>query len=74
MISILTMEVTKKLNLFPPKGGTSPYYSPRMILHHSTLDFNKHFTYEFGQFVQAHNDDPTTKNTPKSRTIDCIYL
>ena len=74
MIQILVMEVTKKLNYFPPKGGVSTYYSPRMILHQSNLNYNTHFKFEFGQFVQATDDNPITKNTPQSRTIDCIYL
>ena len=74
MIKALVMEVTKKLNFFPPKGGVSKYYSPRMIMHHTSLDYNKNFQFEFGQFVQAHDDNPITKNTPAPRTIDCIYL
>ena len=74
MIKALVMEATKQLNFFPPKGGISQYYSPRMILHQSNLDYNKHFQYEFGQFVQAHNDNPKTKNTTAPRTLDCIYL
>ena len=74
MIKALVMEVTKKLNFFPPKGGVSKYYSPRMIMHQSSLDYTKHFQYEFGQFVQAHDNNTITKNTPASRTIDCIYL
>ena len=45
-----------------------------MILHQSTLNYDKHFTHEFGQSVQAHNDDPKTKNTTAPRTLDCIYL
>ena len=74
MIKALVMEATKKLNFFPPKGGISQYYGPRIILHQSNLDYKNHFQYEFGQFVQAHNDNPTTKNTTAPRTLDCIYL
>ena len=74
MIKALVMEATKKLNFFPPQGGVSQYYSPRMILHQSPLNYDKHFTHEFGQFVQAHNDNPKTKNTTAPRTLDCIYL
>jgi hypothetical protein len=33
MVKILAMESAKKLNFFPPKGGISSHYSPRMILH-----------------------------------------
>ena len=72
MIKYLVMEVTKKINFFPPKGGVSEYFSPRMILHHTTLNYLKHFKYEFGEYIQAHNDDPNTKNTPAPRTLACI--
>jgi hypothetical protein len=33
MLQVLVMVSTKKLNYFPPKGGTSIFYSPRMIMH-----------------------------------------
>ena len=33
MTKYLVTESCKKLNFFPPKGGISPYFSPRMILH-----------------------------------------
>jgi hypothetical protein len=62
MVKILTMECVKKLNFFPPKGGISPYYSPRMILHHQPLDYSKHCSIPFGSYVHAHNE-PDPKNT-----------
>eukprot|EP00977_Amphora_coffeiformis_P020517 scaffold8326_cov140-Amphora_coffeaeformis.AAC.6 len=34
------MEVARKLNFFPAKGGISKYYSPRAILHHRAVDYN----------------------------------
>ena len=43
-------------------------------MHWRKLDYNKHCQCEFGQYVQAHNDDPKTKNTPAPRTLDCIYM
>jgi Reverse transcriptase (RNA-dependent DNA polymerase) len=67
------MESAKKLNFFPPKGGISPYYSPRAILHQQNIDYNKHCSIPFGAYVQAHHE-PTIKNTQQPRTIDCIYL
>jgi hypothetical protein len=73
MVKILAMECAKKLNFFPPKGGISPYYSPRMILHQQSLDYSKHCYYPFGSYVQAHNE-PDPKNTQHPRTLDCIYL
>jgi hypothetical protein len=41
MVKILAMECAKKLNFFPPKGGVSPYYSPRMIMNQQSLDYNR---------------------------------
>ena len=43
-------------------------------MHQETLDYEKQFKYEFGQYGQGHNDDTNTKNTPAPHTIDCIYL
>jgi hypothetical protein len=48
MVKILAMESTKKLNFFPAENGISPYYSPRMIIHNETLDYNKHCMIPFG--------------------------
>jgi hypothetical protein len=73
MVKILAMEVTKKLNFFPPKGGISPYYSPRMILHQENLEYNKHCAIAFGTFVQA-RQEPSILNSQSPRTLDCVYL
>ncbi len=73
MIKILTMECAKKLNFFPPKGGISPYYSPRMIMHQQNLNYDKHCSIPFGSYVQAHHE-PEKSNTQHPRTLDCIYL
>ena len=60
MTKILAMECTKKLNFFPPKGGVSQYYSPRVILLQQPLDYHKHCSIAFGSYVQAHTEsDPT---------------
>jgi len=45
-----------------------------MIMHQETLDYEKQFKYEFGQYGQGHNDDTNTKNTPAPHAIGCIYL
>ena len=74
MIRYLVMESARKLNFFPSKGSVSQYFSPRAILHQVPLDYTKQFRYEFGQYVQAHDDNVVPKNTPKQCTIDCIYL
>jgi hypothetical protein len=73
MVQILAMESAKKLNFFPPKGGVSPYYSPRMIMHHEHIDYHKHCLNPFGSYVQAHQE-PSPTNTQHPRTLDCIYL
>jgi hypothetical protein len=73
MAKILTMEYAKKLNFFPPSGGISPYYSPRMTMHQQSLDYEKHCSIPFGTYVQAHTE-PDPKNTQHPRTLDCIYL
>ena len=73
MVKVLAIEVTKKLNFFPPSGGVSPYYSPRMILHQQNLEYNKHCAIAFGTYVQAHHE-PTATNSQSPRTLDCIYL
>ena len=73
LVQYFVMESAKKLNYFPPKGGISPYYSPRMIVHHENLEFEKHCEIPFGHYVQAH-DEPTHKNSLAPRTRDCLYL
>ena len=73
MVQVLAMECAKKLNFFPPKGGISPFYSPRMILHQANLDFSKHCSIPFGTYVQAHQE-PNPTNAQHPRTLDCIYL
>ena len=73
MIRYLAMNQVNQLNLFPVKGGVSPYYSPRMILNQSNLDYNKHCTVPFGAYVQA-NHETTKTNSNVNRTLDAIYL
>jgi hypothetical protein len=73
MIRYLAMVSTANLNLFPVKGGISPYYSPRMLIHHKTIDYGKHCVIPFGNYVQAtHENNP--KNSMRTRTLDAIYL
>ena len=44
-----------------------------MILESKNLDWYKHCTFVFGEYVQA-VDDPDPKNTNAPRTLDCSYL
>ena len=73
MIQYLSMECTSKLNIFPAKGGISPYYSPRILLNQRTLDYKKECQVPFGAYVQAHNQ-PTYTNSNAPCTLDAIYL
>jgi hypothetical protein len=69
---LVTMQASK-LNLFPAKGGISPYYSPRTILGLPPLDYTKHYAVPFGAYVQANHETNQT-NSNAARTIDAIYL
>jgi hypothetical protein len=62
-----------QLNLFPAKGGISPYYSPRTILGLPVLDYDKHCTVPFGAYAQANHETNQT-NSNAAWTIDTIYL
>jgi hypothetical protein len=73
MIHYLAMNQANQLNLFPVKGGVSPYYSPRMLLNQTSLDFNKHCTVPYGAYVQANHETKRT-NSNVTRTLDAIYL
>jgi hypothetical protein len=44
LIRYLVQTQASQLNLFPAKGGISPYYSPSTILGLPTLDYAKHCT------------------------------
>jgi hypothetical protein len=73
MIRTMAMNQANQLNLFPAKGGVSPYYSPRMLLDQTSLDYNKHCTVPFRAYVQAnHKSTRTSSNT--TRMFDAIYL
>jgi hypothetical protein len=73
LVKYLVMESTKKLNFFPNKYGVSKVFSPRMIMHHENLEYERHCKYQIGEFVQAH-EEPNHTNTNASRALDCIYL
>jgi hypothetical protein len=73
MINYLAMIQANQLNLFPVKGGVSKYYSPRMILNQTNLDYTKHCVVPFGSYVQA-NHESTKTSSNVTRTLDTIYL
>jgi hypothetical protein len=73
LIWYLVQTQASQLNLFPAKGGISPYYSPRTILGLPALDYARHCAVPFGACIQAnHETDQTSSNA--SRTLDAIYL
>jgi hypothetical protein len=73
LIRYLVQTQASQLNLFPAKGGISPFYSPRTILGLPTLDYAKHCMAPFGAYVQAnHETNQTNSNT--SQMLDAIYL
>jgi hypothetical protein len=73
LIWYLVTTQASKLNLFPAKGGISPYYSPRTILGLPPLDYAKHCAVPFGAYVQANHETNQT-NSNAAWTIDAIYL
>jgi hypothetical protein len=52
-----------KLNLVPVKGGVSKYYSPRMILNQTNLDYTKHCVVPIGAYR------PTTSQRKRARML-----
>jgi hypothetical protein len=72
-IRYLVQTQASQLNLFPAKGGISPYYSPRTMLGLPTLEYVKHCTVPFGAYVQANHKTNQTKSNA-SQTLDAIYL
>jgi hypothetical protein len=73
LIRYLVQTQASQLNLFPARGGISPYYSPRTILGLPKLDYAKHCTVPFGAYVQA-NHETNQANLNSSQTLDTIYL
>ena len=48
------------LNAFPHQNGVSDTMSPRTIITGRHVDYNKHCKYEFGQYVQVHDQHDNT--------------
>ena len=60
------------INMFPEKGGVINV-SPKTLMTGVKLDYNKHFRFPFGSYVQVH-DEPSPTNSPTTRTIRAITL
>ena len=59
------------LNSVPSNTGVSPTMSPRTIITGQLLDYHKHCRYEFGEYVQTHEEHD---NSLLSRTVGAIAL
>jgi hypothetical protein len=59
------------LNAFPHRLGFSPTLSPRTIITGKHVDYNRHCRYEFGQYVQTHEEHG---NSMQCRTIGALAL
>jgi hypothetical protein len=73
MTKSLVENSTDLLNIFPAKGGISPYFSPYALITHMAVDYDKELAIPFGAYVQGSNE-PNPSNTNLPRTLDCIYL
>ena len=59
------------LNSFPKQNGISQTISPRELVTGEKIDFHHHCRFEFGQYVQTHEQHD---NTMAPRTIGAIAL
>jgi hypothetical protein len=57
------------LNCFPHPHGISPTLSPRTIVTGQSIDYSNHCKYEFGDYVQTHEEH---NNDMAERTIGAI--
>ena len=71
MIMELAKAVVYWLNSVPSHMGVSPTISPRTIITGQVLEYHKHCRYEFGEYVQAHEEHD---NSLVSRTVGAIAL
>ncbi len=73
ILEYLALECTKQLNIFPAKGGVSPYFSPHRLMGGSEVDANHDLKYTFGSYCICY-DAPVPYNSNLSRGLDAIYL
>ena len=71
MVMELAKAVVYWLNSVPSNTGVSPTMSPRTIITGQLLDYHKHCRYEFGEYVQTHEEHD---NSLLSRTVGAIAL
>jgi hypothetical protein len=71
MIIEMAKNVVFCLNLFSNKDEISNVISPRGIRTGNSLDYSLHCTYQFGDYVQTHEQHD---NSMQSRTIGALAL
>ena len=71
MVMELAKAVVYWLNSVLSSTGVSPTMSPRTIITGQLLDYHKHCRYEFGEYVQTHEEHD---NSLISRTVGAIGL
>ena len=59
------------LNAFPPLGGASRDLSPRTILTGQKVDYKRHCRFQFGDYVQTHEEHDNSMNP---RTVSALAL
>ena len=59
------------LNAFPPLGGASRDLSPRTILTGQKVDYKRHCRFQFGEYVQTHEEHDNSMNP---RTVGALAL
>ena len=71
----MVIELAKRevfwLNSFPKQGGISSTLSPRTIVTGNTISYNRHCTYDFGEYVQTHEEHDNGMGT---RTVGALAL
>ena len=61
MIRYLPLKITKNRSMFPRSTGISKYFAPYTILKKKQIDYKKEFSFLFGNYVQAYNQqEPKT--------------
>jgi hypothetical protein len=68
----LVLFVTKQLNLFPVKGGTSTQFSPKQIMTGKVVHY-KFCSVPFGQYCQI-SEEGTPRNSLAARTQGAIAI
>ena len=72
MIKAAAKCALKWLNMFPPKGGVSQYYSPGAIIMGKPLNYNNNCKYSFESYVIALNKN-NLMNTPAPKNLIAYF-